>query len=100
MAVRSASLCMILLAMALVSSARAVSHKGHSPAPSPHMHKLSPAPSPHKHSPAPPPVVHSSVPSTQAAAPAPASAVAFTPSFLGTTSFACLAALLPIMLSS
>ncbi|KAL3718031.1 hypothetical protein ACJRO7_003206 [Eucalyptus globulus] len=95
MALRSASLCMILLVMALVSGTQADSHEGHSPAPSPHMHNHKLAASP---------IVQSPAPSTHLPAPAlggsSAAAAAFTPSFLGTASFACLAALLPIMLSS
>ncbi|KAL3718035.1 hypothetical protein ACJRO7_003210 [Eucalyptus globulus] len=82
MALSSASLCMILLVMAL----------GHSPALSPHMHNHKLAASP---------IVHSPAPSTHmpASAPGGSSAAAFTPSFFSTTSFACLAALLSIMLS-
>ncbi|KAL3718033.1 hypothetical protein ACJRO7_003208 [Eucalyptus globulus] len=94
MALRSASLCMILLVMALLSGARADSHEGRSPAPSPHMHNYKLAALP---------VVHSPAPSADMPAPAlggSSAAAAFTPSFLGTASFACLAALLPIVLSS
>ncbi|KAI6671350.1 hypothetical protein NL676_006235 [Syzygium grande] len=87
---RYASLCMILLVIALVSSALVESH---SPAPSPHRHESSLAASP---------VAHSPAPSTHVPAPAPgsSSAAAFTPSLFGTASFACVAVLLPIVLSS